>query len=39
VRAKSYPVAVEPGGELAEGPYTLETFKVAVEQDYVVLTM
>jgi hypothetical protein len=32
-------VAVEPGGELAEGPYTLETFKVSVEQDYVVLTI
>ncbi|MFI5011364.1 MAG: Rieske (2Fe-2S) protein [Hyphomicrobiales bacterium] len=39
VRAMSYPVAVEPGGELAGGPYTLETFEVSVEQDYVVLTM
>ena len=39
VKAKSYRVAVEPGGELADGPYTLETFKVSVEQDYVVLTI
>jgi nitrite reductase/ring-hydroxylating ferredoxin subunit len=39
VKARSYRVAVEPGAELAEGPYTLETFKVSVEQDYVVLTI
>src|SRR5271169_473398 len=36
VKAKLYPVAVEPGGELAEGPYEVETFPVCVEQDYVV---
>ena len=39
VRAKNYPVAVEAGAELSEGPYRLETFPVSVEQDYVVLTM
>jgi nitrite reductase/ring-hydroxylating ferredoxin subunit len=38
VRAKSYPVAIEPGGELAEKAYAVETFPVSVEHDYVVLT-
>jgi len=38
VKAKSYQVAVEPGGEVAEGHYEVETFAVSVEQDYVVLT-
>jgi nitrite reductase/ring-hydroxylating ferredoxin subunit len=39
VRAKSYAVDVEPGGEVVDGPYELETFPVSVEQDYVVLTI
>ena len=39
VKAKSYPVTVEPGGELAEGPYEVETFAVSVEQNYIVLTI
>ena len=39
VRAKSYPVTVEPGGELAEGPYEVETFAISIEQEYVVLTL
>jgi nitrite reductase/ring-hydroxylating ferredoxin subunit len=39
VKARSYPVAVETGGELAEGPYEVDTFRVTVEQDYVVLTV
>ena len=38
VKAKSFPVKVEPGRELAEGPYEVETFAVSVEQDYIVLT-
>jgi 3-phenylpropionate/trans-cinnamate dioxygenase ferredoxin subunit len=39
VKAKSYAVAVEAGGQLAEGPYEVETFPVSIEQDYVVLTI
>jgi nitrite reductase/ring-hydroxylating ferredoxin subunit len=35
--ARSYPVSVEPGGELAKGPYVVETFPVTVEEEYVVL--
>jgi hypothetical protein len=34
----SYEVAVEAGKGLSEGPYELETFEVAVEKDYVVVT-
>ena len=34
---KSYPAAVAPGGELAEGPYVAETFDVVVEEDYVII--
>ncbi len=39
VRARLYPVAVEPGAEVVKGPYVAETFPVSVEQDYVVLEM
>jgi 3-phenylpropionate/trans-cinnamate dioxygenase ferredoxin subunit len=37
---KAYDVSVEPGSNLAEGeegPYTVETFPVYVEKEYVVL--
>ena len=37
VRARNFPVRVEPGAKLVEGPYTAETFPVAVENDYVVV--
>jgi nitrite reductase/ring-hydroxylating ferredoxin subunit len=37
VRARSYPVAVEPGSRLVEGPYVAETFPVAIDDDYVVI--
>jgi nitrite reductase/ring-hydroxylating ferredoxin subunit len=37
VRVKNYAVSVEPGASLVEGPYTAETFKVSVEDDYVVV--
>jgi hypothetical protein len=30
-------VTVEPGAKVVEGPYVAETFKVAVEDDYVVV--
>ena len=48
VKARTYPVAVEPGGSLvtpksvqtlAKGPFVAETVSVSVEQDYVVLTL
>lgn len=34
---KPYPVSVEPGAALVEGPYVAETFPVSVENDYVVV--
>jgi len=37
VRARNFPVRVEPGARLVEGPYKAETFPVTVENDYVVV--
>ena len=37
IRAKSYPVAAEPGRTVVEGPYVAETVPVRVEEDYVVV--
>ncbi len=37
LRLMQYAVKVEPGATLAEGPYVAETFKVAVEDEYVVI--
>jgi nitrite reductase/ring-hydroxylating ferredoxin subunit len=37
MRARSYPVTVEPGSELAKGPYVAESFPVTVEDDYLVI--
>ena len=37
VRVKNYPVSVEPGAQLVEGPYTAETFPVRIEDSYVVV--
>lgn len=37
LRLMQFDVAVEPGAKLVEGPYVAETFKVAVEDDYVVI--
>ena len=39
LRLMKYSVAVEPGARLVEGPYVAETFKVAIEDDYVVVTV
>ena len=50
MRARNFPVVVEPGSAVAEafegtlagrqpGPYTAEVIPVAVEDDYVVVTM
>jgi nitrite reductase/ring-hydroxylating ferredoxin subunit len=37
IRAKAYPVDVEPGKTVVEGPYVAETVPVRVEEDYVVI--
>lgn len=37
LRLMQYNVAVEPGAKLVEGPYVAETFKVAVEDEYIVV--
>lgn len=37
MRLMNYAVSVEPGKTLVEGPYTAETFAIAVEDDYVVV--
>lgn len=39
VRVRAYPVDVEPGATLAEGPLKVETFEVSVENDYIVVTV
>ena len=37
VRVRNYPVSVEPGARLVEGPHVAETFRVSVEEDYIVV--
>ena len=37
IRTKSYPVEVEAGKTVVEGPYVAETIPVKVEEDYVVV--
>jgi 3-phenylpropionate/trans-cinnamate dioxygenase ferredoxin subunit len=37
LRLMQFPVAVEPGASVVEGPYKAETFSVSVEDDYIVL--
>jgi 3-phenylpropionate/trans-cinnamate dioxygenase ferredoxin subunit len=36
-RTRSYPVAVEGGGDLVKGPYVADTFPVSVEGQYIVI--
>ena len=36
-RVRKFPVAIEPGRTLVEGPYVAETFPIRVEDDYVVI--
>ena len=36
-RVRAYDASVEKGAELVKGPYVAETFKVSVEQNYVVV--
>ena len=38
-RVRAYPVAMERGQGLAEGPYVAETFPVSVEESYVLVEM
>ena len=37
IRTKAYPVEVEPGRTVVEGPYVAEKIPVSVEEDYVVV--
>lgn len=37
IRTRRYDVKVAHGADLVEGPYVAETFKVAVENDYLVI--
>ncbi|MEZ5849147.1 MAG: Rieske (2Fe-2S) protein [Hyphomicrobiaceae bacterium] len=37
MRLMKFDVAVEHGATLVEGPYVAETYKVSVEEDYVVV--
>ena len=37
VRTRAYKTSIEPGAELAKGPYVAETFPVRVEENYVVI--
>jgi 3-phenylpropionate/trans-cinnamate dioxygenase ferredoxin subunit len=37
VKARQYNVTVEDGEALAKGPFVAETFKVTVEDSYLVL--
>jgi 3-phenylpropionate/trans-cinnamate dioxygenase ferredoxin subunit len=37
VKARRFGVSVEKGAKLIEGPYVAETFRVSVENDYVVV--
>jgi nitrite reductase/ring-hydroxylating ferredoxin subunit len=39
IATRSYKVDVEPGAELAKGPYVAETFPVTIEQNYVLIEM
>jgi 3-phenylpropionate/trans-cinnamate dioxygenase ferredoxin subunit len=39
VRVRNFPVTVEPGARLVEGPYVAETFPVSIENQYVVVEM
>ncbi len=39
VRVRAYPVDIEPGANVVETPLAVETFEVAVENDYIVVTV
>ena len=37
LRLMQFPIAIEAGASVVEGPYVAETFAVTVEDDYIVL--
>ena len=37
LKARAFPVTVEPGETLAKGPYVAETFPIRIEEDYLVV--
>jgi nitrite reductase/ring-hydroxylating ferredoxin subunit len=37
LRLMQFPIAIEPGASVVEGPYVAETFAVTIEDDYIVL--
>ena len=39
MRARQFTVKVEPGAELAKGPYIAETFEVKVDGEYLVIAL
>ena len=39
IQARQFEVSIEAGARLVEGPYVAETFRVSVEDEYVVVTM
>jgi nitrite reductase/ring-hydroxylating ferredoxin subunit len=39
IQARKFEVSVEPGAALVEGPYVAETFKVSVDDQYLVIEM
>jgi nitrite reductase/ring-hydroxylating ferredoxin subunit len=39
VKARRYPVEVEAGAKLVEGPYVAETVPVTIEEEYVVVEL
>jgi nitrite reductase/ring-hydroxylating ferredoxin subunit len=39
LRVKTYPVTVEPGAQLAKGPYAATTYSVTVEDNYVLVDL
>jgi nitrite reductase/ring-hydroxylating ferredoxin subunit len=39
MKARNFKVQVEPGAELVKGPYVAESFRVTVEEDYLVIDL
>ncbi|MBF9044350.1 Rieske 2Fe-2S domain-containing protein [Rhodobacterales bacterium HKCCE4037] len=39
VRVRAFDVDVAPGEGLSEGPYKIDVYQIATEEDYVVLTI
>jgi 3-phenylpropionate/trans-cinnamate dioxygenase ferredoxin subunit len=39
MRLMQFPVALEAGADVVEGPYVAETFNVSIEDEYIVLEM